>query len=337
MKLKSKTNELFLLVTISMIFYFTSACVPLNQPKPEPQIQIVEKIVRISDKDYTAKTVEAYERAGNDWGEKLRLENYKPKQINNPFVEFLISGRRPDSDPKGDWRTSNYYFTVHLSLKKAFQDGFRKGFQDREADLVLGPHIEVAAGKIGKRNSEFFAEDVTKYVQDQMNYQSRFKKALDNSVAIFKELIAEGSPADREKFKTSFISYYQNEVDNYLKSTNFYTANKSQYINLDFNKGQIGEYEGKLYTSIFGVLTAEEMWSLLYKKSLHMVGLEMGQTLSHNLITRSELLEWLRRTRTALRNSSIKQEISIIESGFVEEYGRNGKSVFDSMLREISR
>ncbi|SDU67991.1 hypothetical protein [Desulfobacula phenolica] len=334
----TKTYSYKLFVFFLSLFVFSS-CVAQNQIKPEPQVQIkeVEKIVRIPDKAYTAKTVEAYERAGNDWGARLRSQNFKPKQIDNDFVEFLISGKRPDSDPKGDWRTSNYYFTVHLSLKKAFQEGFRKGFQDREADLVLGPHIEVAAGRIGKRNSEFFADDVSKYVQDQINYQYRFKKALDNSVAIFKELIAEGSPADRDKFKESFLSYYTAEVEEYLKRSNFYTSDKTSYINLDFNKGQIGEYEGKLYISKFGILTALEMWDLLYKKSLYMVGLEMGQTLSHNLITRSELLEWLRRTRTALRNNNIEQEIAIIRKGFVEEYGRNGKSVFNSMVREISR
>ena len=73
----------------------------------------------------------------------------------------------------------------------------------------------------------------------------------------------------------------------------------------------------------------------IYKKSLFEVGIEMGQKLSHNLIPRPELLEWLRRTRTALRRDNLKEDINIIKNGFIKEYGRQGEEVFESMIKEI--
>ncbi len=78
------------------------------------------------------------------------------------------------------------------------------------------------------------------------------------------------------------------------------------------------------------------MWEQLYSNSLYNVGLEMGQKLAHNLMPRPELLEWLRRTRTALRHATIEDELKMIRTGFVKAYGANGHQVFDAMVSDIA-
>ncbi len=191
---KSKT----VIVIISLLF-LQATCPP---PPPETD----------------EKSEEAYEADGKYWGERLRERPLASGETSQEFVDFLVSGRRPGVSAKEDWATSNYYFTVHTSLKQAFHKGFRKGYQEREADLILGPHIEKAAGKIGERNARFFGNDTKTYVADQKDYQNRFKESLRNSVAIFMELIAEGSPADREKFKNSFLRTYKIKLEQFLQS-----------------------------------------------------------------------------------------------------------------------
>jgi len=100
------------------------------------------------------------------------------------------------------------YFGAHADLKDAFMKGYRIGYQDRTADLVLGPYLTAAAGKIGQNSATGFVRVVNLFEESWANQ-------LRNAVNIFVTLISEGSQADRERFMQSFVSPYD---DKYQKT-----------------------------------------------------------------------------------------------------------------------
>lgn len=325
-------NKIFTSILVCILLVTVSGC------GGQSHIITPEKVI------YIEKSVEAYERIGIEWGEKLRREGRQPNELNEDFVKFLLWGKRMIPNSVDDKTASNFYFQVDATLKDAFKRGFRKGFESREADLVLGPHITAAAGKIAERNAAFFETDVKDYVLDQRKFQREFSRTLEKSVDIFKELIAEGSPADREKFKLSFKEEYKRLVEVYLKNTPFYVseykyADKSKYISTEFSKKRIPKwYRGDFYKSFFGVLKVDEMWKLLYYRSLFAVGQEMGQKFGHNLIVRAELLDWLRRTRDLLSVQEMEMELGILYDGFDDEYNKlakNSEQVWKDLLNDI--
>lgn len=302
---------------------------------PDPAVEIRERIVY-------EKTEEAYRANGKIWGERLQEEAVEPGKISYPFLLFLLTGEVDADVAAVDDRfyspDRSYYFRIHSSLKEAFKEGFREGFVDRKADLVLGPYYQLAAGLIGEANARLFEANVRRFYasQNQLRRETdrNVEQVLTSSVELFKELIAEGSPADREAFRSRFLDHYGGNTEAFLRSRPEYAVDKSRWIRLKFAPdGSVAspaafEYEATASTSM-----AEQLWELIYRRSLSEVGQEMGERLVNNLIRREELLEWLRRTRTAL--DDLTKDIEIIRSGFRETYGRDADTVFNSLLRDI--
>jgi len=81
-----------------------------------------------------------YEEAGKWWGERHRKNGIQPGNVSDAlFVDSLIEPSEGSLD----------FFWVRSDLKDAFKKGYRLGYQDRTADLVLGPYLTEAAAKIG--------------------------------------------------------------------------------------------------------------------------------------------------------------------------------------------
>src|SRR6266568_7255822 len=110
----------------------------------------------------TERTTASYMSEGRGWGKKLLDGNVKPGKLDESLVNTLI-GKNLD------------YFNVHEDLKEAFKKGFRMGYEDRIADLVLGPHITEAAGRIGNRTGQDFVNVI-------QAFEDGWGKTLDDAV-----------------------------------------------------------------------------------------------------------------------------------------------------------
>lgn len=195
---------------------------------PDSAVEIRERIVY-------EKTEEAYRANGKIWGERLQEEGVEPGRISYPFLLFLLTGEVDADVATVDDRfyspDRTYYFRIHSSLKEAFKEGFREGFVDRKADLVLGPHYQLAAGLIGEANARLFEANVRRFYasQNQLRRDTdrSVEQVLTSSVELFKELIAEGSPADREAFRSRFLEHYGGNTEEFLRSRPEYAVDKS--------------------------------------------------------------------------------------------------------------
>jgi hypothetical protein len=79
----------------------------------------------------------------------------------------------------------------------------------------------------------------------------------------------------------------------------------------------------------------------IYKQTFRVMGDEMGNRYSHNLISRADLVDWLRRSKSALNmdqgqmeNKVIAKSLNIIADAFIKSYGTDGKGVFDGLVKE---
>jgi hypothetical protein len=71
------------------------------------------------------------------------------------------------------------------------------------------------------------------------------------------------------------------------------------------------------------------------------MGSEMGRRYSHNLIPRGELIEWLRRSKTALNMDrgdidqlEVKKNLRFLSTSFCKAYVTDAQSVFEDLARE---
>jgi len=110
------------------------------------------------------KTAEGYEKAGLWWGQRHLQQGLRAGDIDIPFVNELVN------------KASLDYFWVHSDLKDAFIKGYRLGYQDRTADLVLGPNVTSAAGLIGEITSQQFVDVITAFEQ---GWAKTLKRAID--------------------------------------------------------------------------------------------------------------------------------------------------------------
>lgn len=270
------------------------------------------------------RDVASYEEEGKDWGEKLRDRDIRANSdLNNStsedFIEHLIEKDEID------------YFGVHNDLKEAFKKGFRNGFQDRTADLVLGPHLEKAAGIIGKRT----ASDFVKVIDD---FETGWAVTLNKAINIFITLIAEGSQADRERFIGNFIDVYRNKYESnqsIIKAGESVPFKSEGGTQLYFNSGRV--------KSTLDIPSDKALKTEIYEQTFKVMGDEMGRRYSHNLISRTDLIEWLRRSKSALSMDSgtidaklVAKNLGIIKDAFSAptSYGTDGKNVFDGIAKE---
>lgn len=268
------------------------------------------------------RDVDSYEKEGKHYGEDL-FDNHIVASSNldnrtsRYFIEKLIEKDEID------------FFGVHSDLKEAFKKGFRQGYQDRTADLVLGPHLQAAAGLIGERTA-------TSFVQIINAFELGWKQTLDAAVDVFITLIAEGSQADREEFVQNFVKIYKAK---YIENQ---AIIKAGYAVPFTSEGGTNLYldPAKVQTTL-DIPSDMAIKTEIYKQTFRAMGDEMGNRFSHNLIPRGELIDWLRRSKTALNldqssmdNKTIHSNLMIIKRSFVKVYGMDGDSVFDGIARE---
>lgn len=258
------------------------------------------------------KTIDAYLLAGKHWGRKHweQVPRLKPTDPTDPlFVKALINRNYLD------------FFWIHSDLKEAFKKGYRMGYEDRTADLVLGPHIEKAAIEMGESISTEFVAVIEMF---ERNWIVTLRKAID----VFIVLIAEGSQADREGFIKKFTVVYRekyNRTQNLLKSGGFMAQHSEggTLLHIDMTKVK----------AVLDIPSPESLKTEIYHQTFKVMGDEMGRRYSHNLIGRNELIEWLRRSKTALQEVP-GNNLGIIYCAFVDSYGTDAANVFKDLIKE---
>lgn len=265
------------------------------------------------------RNVASFESVGREWGKKLRGK--KPGDLpDEAFVSALISRENID------------YFNVHSDLKDAFKKGFRLGFEDRIADLVLGPHLSKAAERIGFDTSSRFVNVITVF-------EEGWASTLKNAVEVFIVLISEGSQADREAFIRQFTSIYTdkfNKTEEILKGRKFMAqvSDGGTLLYLDYSKGKtLGALE---------IPRPAALKSEIYRQTFKVMGDEWGRRYRNNLIKREELIDLLRRMRPALQetpedekslSARLNSNLGIIYGAFIDSYEVEAEKVFMSLLR----
>lgn len=275
----------------------------------------VESFTRKSDEYFRpVKTVASYEEAGKWWGVRHSDKNMRltAGQIDPPFVDNLISKENLD------------FFWVHSDLKEAFKKGYRLGFEKREADLVLGPHLTAAAGSIGLVTSQKFVDVITAFEQG-------WAGTLRHAVDVFIVLISEGSQADREIFIGKFTEVYARKYDDtqaLLRAGGFIAqvSEGGTLLHIDVRKTK----------AVLDIPTPLTLKTEIYHQTFRVMGDEWGRRLSTNLIKRDELIDLLRRSKTALQEvpRSLESNMGIIYDAFVSSYGTDAENVFMSLIKD---
>jgi hypothetical protein len=271
------------------------------------------------------KTVKTYEDEGIKWG-RLHWNNGNQKRLepNSIHMDFVIQlAERKGLD----------YFWIHSELKDAFRKGYRIGYQDRTADLVLGPNVSAAAEYIGDRVGNRFV----KAIED---FESAWAGAVMESIDVFITLISEGSQVDREQFISKFTEIY---FKKYQKTQKLLREGESlSKISDGGTLLQLDYSQGKLMGAL-NIPPVESLKAQLYDQTFIVMGDELGRRFSNNLIKRPDLIDLLRRSKTALQESPIKlasterrleRNLKIIYRSFVPQYGTDGDNVFRGLIKE---
>ncbi len=293
------------------------------------------------------KTQISYEKTGNYWGRKLKIDNRKaatslPSEYTRGICEYVLKkepskGETADLSRKNNVTISDIdaefvyamyskahldYFNVHSELKDSFKKGFRLGYEDRIADLVLGPHLTVTAACIGTKTSRNFVEVINVFEKGWVH-------TLQEAIDAFIVLISEGSQSDRDVFVKEFIRIYSAK----FKETE---ARKAEgmlsqlsaggtvlYINMSKDAG----------SAALDIPLPDGLKAELYRQTFKVMGDELGRRYATNLIKRDELVDLLRRVKPVLNEvGSREANLSIIRDAFIEQYKADGQSLFQSML-----
>lgn len=259
-----------------------------------------------------AKTVASYEEVGKWWGVRHKTMGLSAGRIDPPLVNNLISKENLD------------FFWVHSDLKDAFKKGYRLGFEKREADLVLGPHLFAAAGRIGLDTSQKFVDVITAF-------EHGWASTLRNAVDVFIVLISEGSQADRETFISNFTEVYARKYEDtqaLLRAGGFIAQVSAggTVLHIDVRKTK----------AVLEIPTPLTLKTEIYHQTFRVMGDEWGRRFSTNLIKRDELVDLLRRSKTALQEvpQSLESNMGIVHDSFVSSYGTDAENVFTSLIKD---
>ncbi len=77
---------------------------------------------------------------------------------------------------------------------------------------------------------------------------------------------------------------------------------------------------------------AKDMWRYILQTSLKEVGKEMADKFSHNLITRVELINWIRRIMMSAEKQ--QKELQLVKKGFVNENFGTTEIMFDNFVQD---
>ncbi len=261
------------------------------------------------------RTVSSYEAAGQKWGKTLWDAKIDPTtKLMNPASESFITALISYID----------FFSVHAELKDAFKKGFRIGYQDRTADLVLGPHLTEAAGRIGSDTSGKFVKTIT-------TFEDGWAQTLRHAVNVFIILISEGSQADRETFIDRFSKVYTDKYERtqeLLRKGGFTTqvSEGGTTLNIDVTKTM----------AVLNIPKPETLKTEIYQQTFRVMGDEWGRRYSTNLVKRDELIDLFRRSKTALQEvkPGLQGNLNIIKDAFIRSYGTDASNVFNSLVKD---
>ncbi|QWV94675.1 hypothetical protein KP004_05710 [Geomonas oryzisoli] len=261
------------------------------------------------------RTIPKYEEAGQKWGKSFAEKKLKSGQLNNDLSRDFIFALC-DKNKLG-------YFYVHSELKEAFKRGFRVGYEDRTADLVLGPHIKEAAGLVGETTSN-------KIVNNIDVFEHQWEDLLKQGIDVFIVLISEGSQADREIFINKFS-------DKYSEKYNFMTQ---KYNKNNRNRG-IQLTQGGTSYILDPILNAVQMpepdviKTKFYSLAFSVMGDEWGRRYGTNLVKRDELIDILRRCKPALEEGEgAESNLRYIYTSFAESYRADSEDTFKGIMKE---
>lgn len=220
------------------------------------------------------------------------------------------------------------FFGVHSDLKNAFKKGFREGYQDRTADLVLGPYLQKAAGITGDMTAIGFVSIINKF-------ERGWKVTLEKAVNIFIELIADGSQAEREQFVKDFAMQYR---EKYMYNRGIINVSADSITSEGGTKLYL---DPKRTQSTLDIPSDESLKNAIYQQTFLVMGDEMGRRYSHNLISHENLVDWLRRSKLALNmdhstinNEEILKNLKTLGREFANSYGLDGDNVFNDLAKE---
>ncbi len=258
------------------------------------------------------RTVEDFEKAGKWWGARDLSMGLMANQLDEPLVQALM-----DSDKLS-------FFWVHSDLKVAFVKGYRFGYQERTADLVLGPNITEAAARIGGVMAKQFVGVINAF-------EAGWAETLNRAIQVFITLISEGSQADREKFIQQFVNEYSvkyRDTQEKLKRGGFITQQSEG--------GTLLYIDASKTLSVLDIPKPETIKTEIYHQTFKVMGDEWGRRFSHNLIKRDELIDLLRRSRTALNEVSphLQGNLIIIQDSFINAYGTDANYVFNGLIKD---
>lgn len=257
-----------------------------------------------------------YEEAGKWWGERHRKNGLQPGNVSDtPFVDSLIDPAEGGLD----------FFWVHGDLKEAFKKGYRLGYQDRTADLVLGPYLTEAAAKIGGDSAGNFVAVVN-------TFEKSWAEGLRRGVNVFVTLISEGSQADRERFIRNFEKVYDEKYQRTqadLKAGGFVTQTSEG--------GTTMFLDARKTVAVLNIPSTSVLKTEIYRQTFKVMGDEWGKRFSHNLMRRDELIDILRRSKTALQEvGTLGSSLAIVRESFESSYGTDAASVFRGLAKEAS-
>ena len=259
----------------------------------------------------------SYKEAGRRWGIRMVYNNITPPKgnfsrncIGNPVLLpdidcFFVHQLANENQLAGGLD----YFSIHAELKRSFHEGFRQGYEERTADLVLGPHIQLAGGLIGNQIAKQFRKTIDKFEHD---WVSTLRKSID----IFITLISEGSQADREEFINNFIRIYKTK---YLDTQ----RRKREMMGMTSEGGTTIYINMKEVGSALDIPSDLDLKNEVYRQTFVVMGHELGRRLRHNLIKRDELIDLLRRSRPVFYEApklSFKDCFKLILKGFEDGY-----------------
>lgn len=296
------------------------------------------------------KTQVAYEKAGNDWGKKLKAPPQKKPATNlsNEYIrsicEYVTKKDISKVEAAEIFKKNNItindidvefvytiyskkggldYFNVHTELKDSFKKGFRLGYEDRIADLVLGPHLTVTAACVGMNTSQNFVVVIN-------NFEKGWVSTLQGAIDAFIVLISEGSQADREIFVKEFINIYRAKY----KQTE---ALKAGGVMSQLSAGGTMLYidmSKDAANAALDIPSPESLKMELYRQTFKVMGDELGRRYATNLIKRYDLVDLFRRIKPVLGEvGSQEKNLSIIRDAFVE-HNKSDKSVFQAIISD---
>lgn len=251
--------------------------------------------------------VASYEAAGKRWGERhWNMKIQANNTSDRAFVESLIDSNNLD------------FFWVHAELKDAFKKGYRMGYQDRTADLVLGPYLTDAAAMIGERTSGKFVNVIETFERD-------WGETLSRAINVFITLISEGSQADREKFIANFEKVYDAK---YRKTQA--ALHTGGFVTQTSEGGTTLYLDARRTVAVLNIPSTSTLKTEVYQQTFKVMGDEWGRRFSTNLIKRDELIDLLRRSKTALDEvpPRLSGNLATVRDSFEHAYGTDGRNVF---------